>query len=42
VIERQVLRQLQALGADYGDVASVLENDGLAAFDAAGGSWATS
>jgi hypothetical protein len=33
LIERQLLSQLQALGIDYGDVASVLENDGLAAFD---------
>ena len=33
VIGRQVLSQLQALGIDYGDVTSVPENNGLAAFD---------
>ena len=31
---RQVLSDLQALGVDYRDVTSVLENNGLAAFDA--------
>ena len=36
IIGRQVLSQLQALGIDYGDVTSVPENNGLAAF---GASW---
>ena len=31
---RQVLGDLQALSVAYGDVTSVLENNGLAAFDA--------
>jgi transaldolase len=31
---RQALSDLQALGVDYGDVTSALENNGLAAFDA--------
>jgi transaldolase len=31
---RQVLRQLEALGVDYGDVTEKLESNGLAAFDA--------
>jgi transaldolase len=31
---RQVLSDLQTLGVDYGDVTSVLETNGLAAFDA--------
>jgi transaldolase len=31
---RQVLSDLQTLGVEYGDVTSVLENNGLAAFDA--------
>ena len=31
---RQVLSDLQTLGVEYGDVTSVLETDGLAAFDA--------
>jgi transaldolase len=32
---RQVLSQLQAVGIDYDDVTTTLENNGLAAFDAA-------
>ena len=31
---RQVLSELRALGVDYDDVTSVLEDNGLAAFDA--------
>jgi transaldolase len=31
---RQVLSQLRAIGVDYGDVTSILEDKGLTAFDA--------
>jgi len=31
---RQVLRELEAIGVDYGDVTEKLESNGLAAFDA--------
>ena len=42
MIERLVLGRLQVLGIDFGDVASVLQDNGLAAAGPAGRSQATS